>query len=399
MAGWGDTLAMRWLCWVLAMTGLVVANPARAQRSQASMGSVSGTVTCGDTELPARFAEVTLVRRPSAAEVAKLFAPEGESDGRSGSKGAEVIDALEERSGADGSYSISQVPPGDYWAVAKLEGYLLPVSFANDETEARDLERLMAGAQQIHITANSTTSANVRLERGGSVVGQVVFEDRSPAVGWDVWLVPLGAKEVTPVASPYPGISEILDPLSHLGDNETDDEGNFRMAGIPPGKYLVATRLEVESGRRITEQGYSTGNSSQQILMFAPGVMGRERATPIEIRADETVGDINVNLDLSHLRSIRGRVLSAKDHQPADGTVVSAYNGDYGQRARAAADGSYHLDFLPPGTYTLSVIPGFPDAKDRTRHYEHPHQTVVMGDEDVMLEDILMNEIKPKAKD
>jgi hypothetical protein len=96
-------------------------------------------------------------------------------------------------------------------------------------------------------------------------------------------------------------------------------------------------------------------------------------------------------------------VLVAKDLRPADdgSGLVTAQNGDFWQRVNLRTDGSFQVDYLPPGTYTLSVIPGFPDPKDRTRHFEHPQQTVTIEDADVSLDDILLSEKppdKPKEK-
>jgi len=378
---------------VVLLTGAVWAQKTPVTLPAPS-GIVTGRVICGDTQLPARFAEISLVRMPSKAEIAEIFAPNADTDAIK-----ETIDVLQERTGLDGVYTIRQVPPGDYWVVAKRDGYIFPIASVSDENAARDLDRIMARAALVHVAADQLAKADVSLTRGGVVSGRAAFDDGSPAVTWDVWLVPVEAKSLNNQPSQYDGISEAADGMERLGYSTTDDDGNFRLAGIPPGKYLMVAQLSIDSGARRKDDGYMGSLTEQKLLVYGPGVFARAQAKPVEIHGSETVS-ADLKLDLSHLHSIRGRVLRKGDGLPLnEPAIVNVFSENYAQSARTGPDGSFHVDYLPAGTYTLSVIPSFPDAKDRTRHFEHPSQPVVVGDEDVTLDDILLSEVKVKGNE
>jgi hypothetical protein len=362
------------------------------------MGTVTGIVICGDTQLPARFAKVSLIRKPSKEERDAIFAPpDSRPDGAAKNTGRKLktFDIIQKHAGLDGGYVVEKVPPGDYWVVAQRDGYIFPIMPAANEKEERDLDRLMAAAVTVHVDAERTAKADVTLERGAVIAGKVAFDDGSTAVGWDVWLVSSASTALVPVDNPYTGVAEAIDD-TRLGVTSTDDGGNFHMAGIPPGKYIVVTQLTINNEERLEDaSSILTGGGAQVLTAYGPGVFTRESARQIEIHGTETVGDADLKLDLSRLRSIRGRVLRKEDGQPVHGSIVYVHNGSIAQRARVEADGSYHLDYLPSGTYVLDLTPAFPDPADRTRHYQRPPpQNVVVGEEDVTLDDLLLVERK-----
>jgi hypothetical protein len=76
-------------------------------------GTVTGHVTFAETRQPARLVEVTLARRPAADEV--------KADGSDDlpEKASPRVVAISGRSGLDGSFVISGVPVGEYYAIAK----------------------------------------------------------------------------------------------------------------------------------------------------------------------------------------------------------------------------------------------------------------------------------------
>ena len=81
------------------------------------------------------------------------------------------------RSGLDGSFTIANVPPGEYYAVAKLGGYLLPIAPVTTEKQAADVDAVMRDVTRVTVTAKQTAEVNLELHRGGTISGRVQFED------------------------------------------------------------------------------------------------------------------------------------------------------------------------------------------------------------------------------
>ena len=101
------------------------------QPADAPAGTVSGVITCSDTQRPARFATVTLTPVPvdKPAPAAKMMTDkEAEADPAAAIKvfgglmGAMTM--LQGQTGLDGAYSIANVPPGDYYVSSTEPGYV-----------------------------------------------------------------------------------------------------------------------------------------------------------------------------------------------------------------------------------------------------------------------------------
>jgi len=405
---------MRRLVGVCVLSALLAAGAdgqdgARAAAA-ARTGTVTGHVICGDTQLPARFAEVSLIRKPSQAEVDALYAPAGKEDAAEKKPPVQSPTSyavMQEATGIDGGFTIRRVPPGEYWIVAKREGYLFPIAAAVDEKSGHDLNRRMASAQSVHVGTDGAVKADIRLERGGVITGRVVFGDGSAAVQWEVWLVAAAARTVFSPNTEYVGISRAFDD-ERVGFTWTDDEGNFRIAGVAPGKYVVVTQVLLEGSSRVADES-STPESSggQDLLLFGPGVFRRQQAAVLEIHGAEHVTADDVRLDFDSLHTIRGRVLAKVDGLPVHGTFVNVLGDgeggpDFSRRAVMDAEGSFYADFLPAGNYTVQVVPGLPSlGSGRPAHFEHPSVAVVLENSDVTVPDILLGErdqIKPPTQ-
>ncbi len=107
-----------WLAPLLMMPCIVV----WGQGSKPGTGIVTGQVTCGDTQKPARFAQVLLISVPSAVT------PMGKVDGTDPNSiqafTKAMTDAMKSTSfvlsqtGFDGSFAVEDVTAGDYYVMA-----------------------------------------------------------------------------------------------------------------------------------------------------------------------------------------------------------------------------------------------------------------------------------------
>jgi len=393
---------------------------AAAQKAPAPTGTVTGHVICADTQLPARFAEVSLIRKPSPAEIEKMFGPRGDDAeswlGLKVTKTGGTFDLLTDTAGPDGIYTVQRVPPGDYWVIAKVAGYVIPVDDQDvlDDKQARDLARRMAAVPLVHVAAEHTASADISLNRGGVLAGRVQFEDGSPVAGVGLYLGP----EKWPADFHAEGRSGYAALESELGYGNrqgfTDDEGRFRIAGLRPGRYTLLAHINTKHGSRGNGMFAAINSEEYESLkLFVPGAFYRSGAKVFEIRGDETIRDADMTVDLSKLHTVRGRVLAKEDqHAPtaAEVDAISDIIGDTGKGREANGvyhpDGTFEVDYLPPGNFTISIhdvadkesVEGAFRQFKTLKTYEDAKVTVTIGEHDVTLDDILVVEAKHAAE-
>src|ERR1017187_9823500 len=148
----------------VALTLVLVAIPAAAQ-GLASEGSVTGTVLCEDTHAPARqanvFLQAPISNKPGA------FIPPGK--------------AFVAPTGLDGSFTISNVTPGEYYVIVWYPGYIsareyiYPGALSIEVSAGR--EPLPSFVQRVTIASGATAPVKIELKRGGSISGSVSYSD------------------------------------------------------------------------------------------------------------------------------------------------------------------------------------------------------------------------------
>jgi hypothetical protein len=181
-----------------------------------------------------------------------------------------------------------------------------------------------------------------------TIFGEVKDENGVPLEGVTVraqqWQVPNGEKELVPV-----------------GNARTDDQGNFRLAELRPGRYYLCFPSTNNGGWSTTyrltskkqeEEGYGA--------QFYPGVPDLESAAVIEIQAGAQV-HIAQTLSRQRLFQIVG-VLRGAD--PASGLSLTLTNplGDMVQK-RVWLDpktGLFQISGVPRGAYLLQATANRP---------------------------------------
>ena len=313
------------------------------QRAPAPTGSVSGTVMASDTQRPARFVQVVLTPVPTGSY---------DDRGRGGFGGG----GTNARTGVDGTFTMPQVPAGDYYVMASAVGYVSERAIAQAMANSgADPSSVMAKIPVVHVSAQSASTVTVTIERGGAVAGKVQWEDGSAASGVMMSVVAV-AKQVA--------LPDALNSLRSFGGGPgvnatTDDRGAFRITGLAPGDYYVQATIEQRSA--LGGQGFGGPGgrmTSTTVHVYSPNVFRKSEARPVTVTTGDDRSDVQMVLDFGRLHAVSGHVTSSNPGQTvASGsvTLTDATDGTLSMTSQIAADGSFNVPFVPAGTYTLSV--------------------------------------------
>jgi hypothetical protein len=358
-----------------------------AQQSPYVVGStVTGRVTCSDTNAPARFAKVLLkstvpnhvgedfmkslednmqkaaAKSGQPAPPVKPPSEEGKRSLAAAVKGMnQATDMLNASTvGLDGAYSFSGIKPGTYYVHAIFAGYLDPFSQFSDEDFASNDPAIRARIAQIPtISVNGTDSAHVdlRLERGAAISGRLLFDDGSPAAGWVLSVVKPKIPEdsgdatnaMTSEALAISGAAQIF---------KTDDLGNYRISGLAAGDYaLRATFVATAIG--ISANNIGDGGSGINLAVYTGDTFSRANAKHFNIAGGEEHSGVDITIPAHSLHNITGHVYAKSDaHTLNMGAVglTSKDNSALHLKAAIRDDGSFHFEYLPSGViYTVTV--------------------------------------------
>jgi len=421
---------MRSICRVVALApvlwfGFVIMH-AQQPADTPPAGTVTGTVTCSDTQRPARFAGVTLIPVPDDKPAAKTMPQKDkEADPAAAMKMARdnmgSATMLHEQTGLDGTYTISNVPPGDYYLSSSAPGYVSTVAAAQAAAPPGTTGRkLFVGVPVLHVEANRMVRGDVTLDRGAALAGTVTFDDGSPAGSLVMTLEKIEPAKSEDTAVEMVGSLALM--FAGAGGGRSgfaDDRGHYRVAGIPPGDYTIKAAMQVNTSFSMRQGLIGAGNlvSASPLIFYAPGTVHKKDAAKITLGAGEERGDANIVINLMGMHSVSGRVASAVDHHGLNAgtvTVVDATDKEFKRTAVVDATGAFTVAFVPPGTYTLEVSGGgdtelrkmthtgvvFASAAAHTvKSYENGSQSLVVTDTDVTGVNVELKESKTVKKD
>jgi hypothetical protein len=373
---------------------------ARPPPASQPRGSVTGHVICSDTQRPARFADVALSRKQVSA-----IDP---NDPKAAKEPATVLIA-NARTGLDGSFTVHDIPEGDYYAIASLAGYVLPiVPPAAGQKWSQDPSTALANFPVVHVSADRTSQIELTINRGGVITGKVQFDDGAPVSGMRVNAKPAEARDPF---EQYLGIG-----LSQISNRQpkaqTDDKGHYRIVGLSPGKYTIETTIMGESEQQMvgnTQEAHldPTHYVQQTVTVFAPANFRKSDAETIEIHGDEQHNDTDIQVNLSGLHAISGKVTAGDDHHSVSRAWCMVEDGpDFKRQFLLRADGTFHIDYIPAGTYKLTILsavdfkPGIGpldlDEGAVLRSYLPARIQVIVGEHDVKVDDIALTEVKAR---
>jgi hypothetical protein len=280
-------------------------------------GRISGKVVDAASQTPVGRARVTLVRIVEADGGATLG-----DDGR------------RTMTDADGGFVFQQLPNGRYRVDVEKSGFA--PSF--DPFESTTLE-LGSG--------ESITSLRVALERGGVVAGGL-RDGRGDALP-EMTVFAMRLMRAEPGMGPE---------MIQGGIAYTNDLGEFRIANLPKGDYLV-----IATQQERTPFGVSAPSPVQVFApTYYPGTTQRHSAQPTTIRAGETVGDMWFSMVSSAAFSVSGVVVDEAG-APLAGAMITLIPGSHPEMpfpflmGVADRNGAFTVSGVLPGDYFVIANP------------------------------------------
>ena len=268
----------------------------------AATATVTGHVTCADTNTPARLAIVVLRPVPAAKS----------ADSAAASK---PVEARRVQTLLDGTFFLPGVAPGTYFVLASLAGYISPLAVLGVSNEdlleptAELRKRIVERVPTITVDTNGSASINISLERAAAVSGTILYDDGSPAPGVEVKL--RERKE-----GKWVQVHNVAGDGMGSGNSVTDDRGNFRITGLPPLKEaIVETDLSIQNSTlHFSKDGFSTyGGPSFTLAFYSGSALRLSDAKPFQLTMGEERSGEDVLLPLSKLHKVQGVLLSKRD--------------------------------------------------------------------------------------
>ncbi len=146
------------------------------------------------------------------------------------------------------------------------------------------------------------------------------------------------------------------------GNVRTDDEGHYRISGLPPGKYIFQADLTV--GQKLLMALLGGGGSTMDMQRFflsiySGGVFRQADATVIELAEAEQRTDEDLVIPVTKLHTVTGTIVSAHDgHVVNAGTLKLIRPEDHSEQAAAVVDkddATFRFEFVPEGDYVLEA--------------------------------------------
>jgi hypothetical protein len=253
----------------------------------------------------------------------------------------------------DGRFEFRDLPAGRFTLQAVKSGYVT-VQYG----QTRPFE---SGKPIELVDKQLLDNADISMPRGGVIAGRITDEFGDPVPDATVMAMRLawsnGKRRLVPAAS-----GRIA---------QTNDLGQYRIYGLPPGDYYVSGSFRAGAELPMMDlelmvSGAAAGGTSGSMpktgyaSTYYPGTTSGTEAQKIALAPGQESMSADFSLLPVRLAKVTGFVLSA-DGKPLEGSSVTATPASRDglvlppASGRSGKDGSFTLNSVPPGDYTLQA--------------------------------------------
>jgi len=291
-------------------------------------GSIAGTVVDSKSGAPVKYATVTL---RSSGGLAYFPGPMRRTQATPYS--TETDD--------HGRFSISEVDPGFYQITTQAHTYAASTRNpydAEDPTVVGDGQHL--------------TDVVVKISPQAVITGKIVDEDGEPL--WHVQVSALARQD-----------SRGARQWRSVGNGHTDDRGEYRIADLQPGSYLVRATYRSQSGPTY-EQPLPEQPEMTYRAQFYPDAAEPESAKLVSVAAGAEVTGIDMKMQRAPTVRVRGKVTGEEPGSRVNVRLLLKKSHDGfppdQQTATRGQEGEFEFSGVRPGSYYL-IAGGFSDSR------------------------------------
>jgi 5-hydroxyisourate hydrolase-like protein (transthyretin family) len=330
---------MRRIAMTALLIGIMIAPYAFPQAT--GKGAIEGMIVRADSGEPISGAQVTL-SSSGAGVVGGVLGAISFGEAPAGLPAPQAPGTQSVTTSADGKFAFRDLNAGTYRIAASANGFV---------RQEYGQKTAYGQGRPVFVAVNQTvTDASIRLLATGSLSGRVFDENGQPATGAAVQLL----RSVQNVQG---------QSLQSAGAAAADDRGNYRIFGVPPGRYYLMAGTPPGPPRPVAIGGLGpTVGTTRYTLVYYPAATELELASPLEIPAGgETSLDMRVAKQ-TQTYHVRGRVIDTTGAGlPANTSVMLAYRflsggGTFSSgRAFDPSTGAFDLQNVAPGDYAVQV--------------------------------------------
>ena len=325
------------------LTGAVVLAVAVSAFAQPPQQPPAGPA--GRGQRPARAPARVEAPRGTSILRGQIMAAESGSPIRRAQVRVTSPDARESRvatTDGQGRFEIKELPAGRYTMTASKGGFVT-LQYGQRRPSESGTPIELGDAQTIDKIA-------IALPRGSVLGGRVTDEFGEPVANASVtawrYAYQAGARRLMPA------------PGANTRDT-TDDQGTYRLFGLPPGEYYVSATLR-SGGPEVTDP---MGEPSGYAATYYPGTINIAEAQRVTLAVSQENTGVHFGLIATRLVRVSGQVIMSDGGPAQNGNVMLVPMSSSGGRAmimqqggagnRIGQDGTFRLPNVAPGRYQL----------------------------------------------
>jgi hypothetical protein len=216
----------------------------------------------------------------------------------------------------------------------------------------------------VRISGHEAASVEIELQRGAILTGRVVYSDGSPATQLRVLLQNVATAKSEGKPDDLDDVGARMEPVFLRQTLRTDDQGHFRISGIPGGRYRLAVIQNLEVAVNLSEAMFVDLNPgitrTDKLAFYSGNTFHQKDAKVYELRPGDTVDGIEVVLPVTGIHSVQG-VATSKDGARLNFGVVNlsdTTDSNINLHANIREGGEFRFIGVPEGIYEIRITGG-----------------------------------------